>query len=123
MWAGCAHSGFILAVLGRFWASLVDSWVGSCEPGRHGLDLSFHGVDLQVQNDNLGCVLGAIGCKKIDETRCGDGIGSQKLGLGMALGAKAKARAENGIKKRRPLGRHSVILGPFWEPKIDVILI
>ena len=50
---------------------------------------------------------------KIDETRSGDGIGSQKLGLGLPLGAKARARAEHGPQKKAP------ILGQFWEPKID----
>ena len=36
--------------------------------------------------------------QQIDETRSGDGIGSQKLGLGLPLGAKARARAEHGPK-------------------------
>ena len=42
-----------------------------------------------------------------------------EIGQGMPLGAKAKARAENGPKKARPLHMGSHILGSFWEPKID----
>ena len=60
--------------------------------------------------------------QQIDETRSGDGIGSQRLGLGLPLGAKARARAEHGPNKPGFPVRQAPILGAKNRLKIDMRL-
>ena len=74
------------ALSGRPWLNpgldlrIWPSWVGSALPK----------FDLQIFEYHFWMHFGSHWMQKSIETRSGDGTGSQKLGLGMPLGAKAR---------------------------------